>query len=36
MPLFWLTGGLTVASGLVYIRRGLKFVSEDTAEKEKK
>jgi cardiolipin synthase len=36
MPLFWLTGGLTVASGLVYNWRGLKFVSEDTAEKEKK
>ncbi|HPC74857.1 MAG TPA: CDP-alcohol phosphatidyltransferase family protein [Syntrophales bacterium] len=36
MPLFWLTGTLTVASGFVYIRKGLKFVSEDTAEKEKK
>jgi cardiolipin synthase (CMP-forming) len=36
IALFWLTGALTVISGFVYIMRGLKFVSEDTSQKEKK
>ena len=34
--LFWLTGALTVISGLNYIMRGLRFVSQDTAQNEKK
>jgi hypothetical protein len=34
--LFWLTGALTVISGLNYIMRGLRFVSQDAAQNEKK
>lgn len=34
--LFWLTGLLTVISGLSYIRKGLKFVHQDASRSEKK
>jgi len=34
--LFWVTGALTVISGLNYIMRGLRFVSQDEAQNEKK
>ncbi len=34
--LFWVTGALTVISGLNYIMRGLRFVSQDGAQNEKK